>query len=188
MKPGVLGGSHTVRRANSAVIPKADLYVLISVGTCWDVLSYVSDGGRAPPELSYLKVTQSLLEKVVAISGVPPVTFGHPHRSDILKRRRYYWNAGLLSSRHRKAPDASNAGAYSGKDASNVLCMPARPAHKPRGEAFLRASGRTVVLEGIIRNWVFMQWLWALREVRRLGTSKTRGTCYDSECQQHRYT
>lgn len=133
MKPGVLGGYTTVRRANLAVIPKADLYVLISVGTCWDVLSYVSDGGIAPPELSYLKVTQSLLEKVVAISGVTPVTFGHPHRSDILKRRRYCWNAGLLSSRQRKAPGGQTKGRF-GKGRWRVLCLPARPAYKPRGE------------------------------------------------------
>ena len=98
MKPGVSRGMSTVRRTNLVVIPKDDLYVLISIGTCWDVLSYVSDGGRLPPELSYLKVTQSLLEKVVAISGVATVTFGHPHSSDILKHRRYCWNAGLLSS------------------------------------------------------------------------------------------
>lgn len=48
----LLRGLATVSRTSVAAIPKDDLYVLISVGTCWDVLSYVSDGGRPPQELS----------------------------------------------------------------------------------------------------------------------------------------
>ena len=78
-------------------------------------------GDKSSSDFSYLKVTQCLAEKVVAISGAATLTFGHPHRINVVKLRRYWWNTGLLSIRQRKAPDASNVRGLFGKGASNVL-------------------------------------------------------------------
>lgn len=62
-------------------------------------------GDKTSSDFSYLKVTQGLAEKVVAISGLATLTFGHPHSSDILKLRRCYWNAGLLEQQTKKSPE-----------------------------------------------------------------------------------